>query len=73
MSTSTGPAWSLTTDTYLGQTEIDEDAFPALVVPQKVGGLDIPMDDASFVRIVERTEKASKVFADMRRVDVFVE
>jgi hypothetical protein len=57
---------------HLGQPEIHKNAFSTLVIPQKVGRLDVPMDDTSIVRIVERSEQTPKVFPNMRRVDVLV-
>lgn len=58
--------------THFGQTKIHKNTFPALVIPQKVGRLDVPMDDTSIVRIVECSEQTPKIFPDMRRVDILV-
>lgn len=58
--------------THFGQTKIHKNTFPALVIPQKVGRLDVPMDDTSIVRIVECSEQTPKIFPNMRRVDVLV-
>ena len=58
--------------THLGKTEIDKDAFSALIIPQKVGRFDIPMNDPSLVCVIQGTKETPKVLPDMRWIDIFV-
>lgn len=50
--------------TYRGETEVAEGAYAGEGVIQKVGGLDVAVDDPTPVDIVKRPEEAPEVAFD---------
>lgn len=58
--------------THLCQTEIDKDTFSTLVVPKEIGWLDVSVQDASFVRVVQSPEQTTEIFPNVRWVDILV-
>jgi hypothetical protein len=59
--------------TYLCQTKVTYHAGARLVVEQKIRRLDISVDDAASVNVLEPLEEVKHVHLDMRRVHVAIE
>jgi hypothetical protein len=43
-------------ETHLCQTKVDQDTFSTLIIPKEISRLDVSVQDASFVRVVQRPE-----------------
>jgi hypothetical protein len=69
----TGLAKGPVSVTYLCQTKVTYHTGARLVVEQKIRRLDISVDDAASVNVLEPLEEVKHVHLDVRRVHVAVE